>query len=185
MKRSLRKLGVLTLEKHHHHRDRSNILPLSQLEDLAQATQVFLFFPFNFNFRVQFLIHIHTHLFFHFRTWKTWETATIACFPRLPLPPTVLMVWYLLFLFLSIFFFKTDQLWKLSSLPEFSESLGELGSCLLQNTALHDDEESGTMLLSLLHYKTHSSYPTTNWLPLSLAIFDLMLSCRQSSHNAR
>ncbi|MQL74671.1 hypothetical protein Taro_007023, partial [Colocasia esculenta] len=32
---------------------------------------------------------------------------------------------------------------------EFSESLGELGSCLLEKTALNDDEESGKVLLML------------------------------------
>jgi hypothetical protein len=30
-----------------------------------------------------------------------------------------------------------------SALSEFSESLREMGSCLLEKTALHDDEESG------------------------------------------
>ncbi|KAJ6959600.1 hypothetical protein NC653_037834 [Populus alba x Populus x berolinensis] len=36
-----------------------------------------------------------------------------------------------------------------SSLSEFSESLREMGSCLLEKTALHDDEESGKVLLML------------------------------------
>ncbi|XP_027363769.1 uncharacterized protein At2g33490-like [Abrus precatorius] len=36
-----------------------------------------------------------------------------------------------------------------NSAYEFSESLGELGSCLLEKTALHEDEESGKVLLML------------------------------------
>ncbi|BAT93498.1 uncharacterized protein HKW66_Vig0200220 [Vigna angularis] len=95
MKRSLRKLGVLTLEKHHHHRDRSNILPLSQLEDLAQATQ-----------DMEDMRDCYDSLL---------SAAAAAA----------------------------------NSAYEFSESLGELGSCLLQNTALHDDEESGKVLIML------------------------------------
>lgn len=35
------------------------------------------------------------------------------------------------------------------NLTEFSESLGDLGSCLLEKTALNDDEESGTLLSSI------------------------------------
>jgi len=34
-------------------------------------------------------------------------------------------------------------------LAEFSESLRELGACLLEKTALNDDEESGKNFLSL------------------------------------
>lgn len=33
-------------------------------------------------------------------------------------------------------------------ISEFSESLRELGSCLLEKTALNDDEESGEFYLS-------------------------------------
>ncbi|KAJ7976271.1 Hydroxyproline-rich glycoprotein family protein [Quillaja saponaria] len=36
-----------------------------------------------------------------------------------------------------------------NSAYEFSESLREMGSCLLEKTALHDDEESGRLLTSL------------------------------------
>ncbi|KAF9663521.1 hypothetical protein SADUNF_Sadunf17G0060000 [Salix dunnii] len=36
-----------------------------------------------------------------------------------------------------------------NSAYEFSESLREMGSCLLEKTALHDDEESGKLLLML------------------------------------
>ncbi|KAK7390691.1 hypothetical protein VNO78_18699 [Psophocarpus tetragonolobus] len=36
-----------------------------------------------------------------------------------------------------------------NSAYELSESLGELGSCLLEKTALHDDEESGKVLIML------------------------------------
>ncbi|KAL5140454.1 Uncharacterized protein HKD37_10G030101 [Glycine soja] len=36
-----------------------------------------------------------------------------------------------------------------NSAYEFSESLGDLGSCLLEKTALHDDEESGKVLIML------------------------------------
>ncbi|KAL9316883.1 hypothetical protein ACSQ67_013400 [Phaseolus vulgaris] len=95
MKRSLRKLGVLTLEKHHHHRDRTNILPLSQLEDLAQATQ-----------DMEDMRECYDSLL---------SAAAAAA----------------------------------NSSYEFSESLGELGSCLLQKIALHDDEESGKVLIML------------------------------------
>ncbi|XP_020206563.1 uncharacterized protein At2g33490 [Cajanus cajan] len=90
MKRSLRKLGVLAVDKHDH-----NILPLSQLEDLAQATQ-----------DMQDMKDCYESLF---------SAAAEAA----------------------------------NSAYEFSESLGELGSCLLQKTALHDDEESGKVLIML------------------------------------
>lgn len=36
-------------------------------------------------------------------------------------------------------------------LSEFSESLGELGSCLLKRTALNDDEDSGEYTSSSFH----------------------------------
>ncbi|CAJ1977829.1 unnamed protein product [Sphenostylis stenocarpa] len=94
MKRSLRKLGVLTVEKHHH-RDRTNKLPFSQLEDLAQATQ-----------DMQDMRDCYDSLL---------SAAAAAA----------------------------------NSAYEFSESLGELGSCLLQKTALHDDEESSKVLIML------------------------------------
>ncbi|KAM1082911.1 hypothetical protein ACFX19_021790 [Malus domestica] len=44
-----------------------------------------------------------------------------------------------------------------NSAYEFSESLREMGSCLLQKTALNDDEESGSVLLKLgkLQYELH------------------------------
>ncbi|XP_028221095.1 uncharacterized protein At2g33490-like isoform X1 [Glycine soja] len=93
MKRSLRKLGVLAVEKHE--RDRRNIMPLSQLEELAQATQ-----------EMQDMRDCHDSLL---------SAAAVAA----------------------------------NSAYEFSESLGELGSCLLEKTALHDDEESGKVLIML------------------------------------
>lgn len=48
---------------------------------------------------------------------------------------------YLLF---SSFFFELILLF-----PEFSESLRELGSCLLEKTALNDDEDSGKCTIHL------------------------------------
>lgn len=93
MKRSLRKLGVLAVEKHE--RDRRNIMPLSQLEELAQATQ-----------EMQDMRDCHDSLL---------SAAAVAA----------------------------------NSAYEFSESLGDLGSCLLEKTALHDDEESGKVLIML------------------------------------
>ncbi|KAL2323795.1 hypothetical protein Fmac_022853 [Flemingia macrophylla] len=90
MKRSLRKLGVLAVDKHER-----NILPLSQLEDLAQATQ-----------DMHDMKDCYESLF---------SAAAGAA----------------------------------NSAYEFSESLGELGSCLLQRTAFHDDEESGKILIML------------------------------------
>ncbi|TKY50524.1 binding of cytoplasm [Spatholobus suberectus] len=93
MKRSLRKLGVLAVEKHE--RDRRNILPLSQLEELDQATQ-----------DMQDMRDCYDSLL---------SAAAAAA----------------------------------NSAYEFSESLGELGSCLLEKTALHDDEESGKVLIML------------------------------------
>jgi hypothetical protein len=51
------------------------------------------------------------------------------------------MVWQS---FLS-FFFCVEEFSNLtpSALSEFSESLREMGSCLSEKTALHDDEGSG------------------------------------------
>lgn len=93
MKRSLRKLGVMAVEKHQ--RDRTNILPLSQLEDLAQATQ-------------------------DMHDMKDCYDSLLSAAAA-----------------------------TANSAYEFSESLGELGSCLLEKTALHDDEESGKVLIML------------------------------------
>ncbi|KAK7343213.1 hypothetical protein VNO77_11782 [Canavalia gladiata] len=93
MKRSLRKLGVLAVEKHE--REFINILPSSQLEELAQATQ-----------DMQDMRDCYDSLL---------SAAAAAA----------------------------------NSAYEFSESLGELGSCLLEKTALHDHEESGKVLLML------------------------------------
>jgi len=44
-----------------------------------------------------------------------------------------------------IFFFCVEEFSNLtpSALSEFSESLREMGSCLSEKTALHDDEGSG------------------------------------------
>ncbi|GLT57374.1 hypothetical protein SLA2020_303520 [Shorea laevis] len=60
-----------------------------------------------------------------------------------------------------------------NSAYEFSESLREMGTCLLEKTALHDDEESGRVLLTLGkvqfelqklvdHYRTHIISTITN-----------------------
>ncbi|XP_061364167.1 uncharacterized protein At2g33490-like [Gastrolobium bilobum] len=93
MKRSLRKLRVLAVEKQEH--DRSNILPLSQLKELAMATQ-----------DMQDMRDCYDSLL-------SAAAAAANC------------------------------------AYEFSESLTELGSCLLEKTALNDDEESGKVLLML------------------------------------
>lgn len=37
-------------------------------------------------------------------------------------------------------------------ISEFSESLRELGDCLLEKTALNDDEESGKLILTLIMF---------------------------------
>lgn len=52
-------MGVMAVEKHQH--DRTNILPLSQLEDLAQATQV-PYLIILFYFRVQIEIEIEIEI---------------------------------------------------------------------------------------------------------------------------
>ncbi|KAE9454803.1 hypothetical protein C3L33_13319, partial [Rhododendron williamsianum] len=41
------------------------------------------------------------------------------------------------------------SMWMSNASSEFSESLREMGSCLLEKTALNDDEESGEVLLKL------------------------------------
>lgn len=40
---------------------------------------------------------------------------------------------------------------KLISVSEFSESLREMGDCLLEKTALNDEEETGKLNLSQAH----------------------------------
>ncbi|KAG4998820.1 hypothetical protein JHK85_030259 [Glycine max] len=112
MKRSLRKLGVLAVEKHE--RDRRNIMPLSQLEELAQATQ-----------EMQDMRDCYDSLL----------SAAAA---------------------------------TANSAYEFSESLGDLGSCLLEKTALHDDEESGTIL-----YTFFSALISPRQLPFLRTLFSM------------
>ncbi|KAF7836802.1 uncharacterized protein G2W53_011661 [Senna tora] len=104
MKTSLRKLRGFSLHKHDD-KERRDVRPLAQLDELAQATQA------------------------RFRSCFPFYSCVLGdmqdmreCYDSL---------------------FSAAAA-TANSAYEFAESLRELGSCLLEKTALNDDEESGT-----------------------------------------
>lgn len=192
MKSSLKKLRGLALQNHKHASFKS-IKPLGQLDELARATQArlrilhFLFLekdliPFNTSFRVWWGIG---NLLFC-RICKTWGTAMTPCFPPPQQPPAVLMVglaWLYHYHYLYHYHSFHDDINHLlilcsALLTEFSESLRDMGSCLLEKTALNDHgDETGTLLLLLLPHLITSPF---NFISSPI----LFYSCRKTSPHA-
>ena len=93
------------------------------------------------------------------RICKTWGTAMTPCFPPPQQPPAVLMVGFIKS-FIRAFYFMMMNWWSI--ITEFSESLRDMGSCLLQKTALNDHgDETGTPTLLLLSVTSSSTHLIT------------------------
>ncbi|KAF7839010.1 uncharacterized protein G2W53_007492 [Senna tora] len=141
MKTSLKKLRGLALHHHKHHdsKGRGSIQPLAQLDELAQASQArfrALFPPLISHF-LRFIYHLELFpILLSFRN-------------PMPTPPPAHTVNEMQDMRDCYDSLLSAAAATANSAYEFSESLRELGSCLLQKTALNDDEESGKLLLML------------------------------------
>lgn len=87
----------------------------------------------------------------YFNLWSINLTSRLNCFTMLILDLLWLLLllyrWFLMFTYRHNFllegFLSKRSHESIAFISEFSESLQEMGSCLLKKTALNDDEESG------------------------------------------
>lgn len=87
----------------------------------------------------------------YFNLWSINLTSRLDCLTTLILDLLGLLLllyrWFLMYIYLHNFllegFLSKRSHESIAFISEFSESLREMGACLLEKTALNDDEESG------------------------------------------